>query len=575
MQDASLTWCEKESNFLSIQIFTLTKTKTEDYVKSILMKNVVLAAVLAGNVVAADSFKVKVTGHGQVKVKPDAIASDFTAISDCADSMKASQAAWAAQYKVMKDALEAKVSDLEIRVTQNTSKSDRIQRVRVKNSPYPYQHTYKDTCAAAGKDAVALADLVDGSGNIVQEKLGEKYSTSVSISVSTVSANTRALQDALQDMPNISFASVTPVGTSFKLNLPRNYSTITRPVVSEELRKKNKVVAQRKADRNAKKLLKVFKKLGFDQVPGSKVTLSRDTQTVAVQHKTNKKGEITAQQMGLDFTVVTEAMEGVDTEVNVVVNATKAFAPDYFEATYSVTGDCYATKDAAVAARKAFVQAMDQNVMVAYQSKTPVRGVDRQDPRDAASRKVSDRLTNIEGRAFTSDSCVLEDGAVLTEWTGKKDQVFWSFSERYTAKDTRAALNSKVAKSVQASADAVGAKVEASKVAKRWLDTKEKGQNRIALLKTLNEKTVNNEVCDALENDEFSGKTGTIVGCRITDQNGSNQNFGGPVFTESAMAGGRSMMAAKSLDSSNELALQAVQVTTTLEVEVFNKTVSK
>ena len=490
------------------------------------LKAVAFSALVAGQALAGNTFKVQITGHGQVKVKPDAVASDFSANNDCSATKEEAEKAWNTQRKTIEDSLKAKVPGLKIKVQANSYKSDRIVRRRVDGSNWPYNHYFVDTCAPKGEKSVALKDLTDETGSIVKEKLGVKWSTNGSFSVTTSSDNTRALQDALQALSEVEFGTVTPEGTSFKLSLPGSRA-MTRAVVSEKKKEKNRARAQAKADKNAMKLLEVFKGLGFDQVPGSKIKMTRDLQTVMPQHIRNEKGEITAQTIGLNLTVATQAVAGsdVETEVNVQVNAKKTFKADYFEATYSFVGNCFESKEAAVKARKAFIEAMDQNVMAFYQDKTPVKGVDRQDPADVRSRKVKDSLTTIEGRTFTTDTCLVAEGALMSAFDAKDERVFWSFRETYTARDQKGALASKALAGAKKSAAAVeGVTLNALKATKRWLDTKEKGHYRTAVLRSLKEKEINNAVCDSLESDDFAGKTGTIVGCTLTDQGGSN-NF--------------------------------------------------
>ena len=481
------------------------------------VKNImILMTICTGSLMAADSFKVKITGHGQVKVKPDAIGTSFQALTSCAKTKKASEKASEAQLKKIKDVIRAKISDFDIEVHANTSESARIQRTAVKGTTtFPAKYYFSDTCAKEGEDKVELSELVDSQGNIAKKKLGTKWATRTQISVTTSSKNTRALQDALQEMVSISFDSVIPAGTSFQLSLPRRAGAMTRPVVSKELREKNKVKAQKKSDENAMKLLEVFKGLGFDQVPGSKMSLSRDTQVVSAQHIRNDQGEITAQTVGLDLTVVTEAMKdsGIETEVNVVVNAEKTFSADYYESRYAVSGNCFETKAEAVAARKEFVKQMDANVMVKYQGKTPVKGVDRQDPRDVRVRNVKDNLITVSGRQFTSEQCVLVKGASLADWTGKDNKEFWSFTEVYVARNqTETELTKNALAGVKSSVKAVaGLELNSPKIFKKYLSSKEKGKNRTEILSKLSEKEINDQVCDSLGKDEFSGTSGTIV----------------------------------------------------------------
>lgn len=534
------------------------------------------AFFVAGTVSAGNTFKIKVTGHGQVNPKPDAVQSRITAEGECAPSKAAAQTAWQDQLAEIKKAINSELADVEFKVDVNYYVGARYQTFYIR--PNYRDFFYYDSCRRDGKKVkVSLDVLSDAEGNIVEEKLGKVWKTNASISLTTTTNNTRLLQTALQKLPSVNFESVTPAGTLFRVGLSRGRGTLTTPTLSKELRELSTKEATLLADKSAASLVKTLGKLGFEKVPGSRPTLKREVQAINPGRVLDKNGNTVAQKVGLNFTVLTEASEGVDAVTEVLVEGKKKFTPDFYELNVNLVGNCFTSQKAAQDARDALVAQIDAQVMADYQEKTIIKGADRRDPYAVPKegRKVSQSLEEIGGKTFTTERCVLPKGVTKALWEGKEDKEFWSFNEYYRVRDTKERLADTVAARFTEAAGGID-KVEAnySEPSPRFLEQKEKGANRVAILETLGAEAINNAVCEALKNDEFAGTTGVIIGCRLTDQS-EDENWD-PGFQEESA--GLAASRAKSFggaNPANELALQAVQVTTTIEVEVFTKSVGK
>ena len=224
---------------------------------------------------AQDSFEVRLTGHGQVNVKPDLIGSRFYAKVTCVPTeAKANEVINDLAKSIKSELTESGDFDVETTIGRLYS-SNRIQARRTETRQTG-DFELVDVCAGDSDKVVDPDTIVGSDGQITKDQLGQVWTAKVDFEVKAPSAEVRALQEALKEIEEVEFASDLPRPLAFELSVGRSRTPLTFPALSEDLRETQQNLAQDKADQQAKNLYDAFLALGFTKTPDSILVAQRE-----------------------------------------------------------------------------------------------------------------------------------------------------------------------------------------------------------------------------------------------------------------------------------------------------------